>query len=100
MLIIRNSGSTKTKSFFNLIGHQPDIDKIYLYSKDLYEPKHQILLNQYKDSGLKHFNDSKAFIEFLNDMSDIHKNIEEYNANKQHNILIVFNDIISVMLCN
>ena len=28
------------------------------------------------------FNDSKAFIEYANNMDDIYKNIEEYNANK------------------
>ena len=29
------------------------------------------------------FNDSKAFIEYSNDMDDILKNIEEYNQNKK-----------------
>ena len=32
MLIIGDSGSGKTKSLFNLISHQPDIGKIYLYA--------------------------------------------------------------------
>ena len=27
------------KSLFNLMGHPPDIDKIYLYAKDQYETK-------------------------------------------------------------
>ena len=30
---------------------------------------------------MKHLNDSKAFIEYSNDMDDIYKNIEEYNPN-------------------
>ena len=34
MLIIGGSGSGKTNLFLNLIGNQPDIDKIYLYAKD------------------------------------------------------------------
>ena len=34
ILIIGSSGSEKTDSLFNLISHQPDIDKIYLYVKD------------------------------------------------------------------
>ena len=34
-------------------------------------------------TGLKHLNDSKAFIEYSNDMNDIYKNIEEYNPNKK-----------------
>ena len=30
----------KTNGLFNLINHQPDIDKLYLYAKDLYETKY------------------------------------------------------------
>ena len=33
-------------------------------------------------------------------MDGIYKNIEEYNPNKEHKILIVFDDIISGMLSN
>ena len=32
----------------------------------------------------------KAFIEYLNDMDDVYKNIEEYNRNKKRKTLIVF----------
>ena len=45
-------------------------------------------------------NDSKAFIEFSNEMNDIYKNIEEYNSNKSGKILIVFDDMIADMLSN
>ena len=40
-----------------------------------------------KSTGLKHFNDSKVFIEYSNDIDDIYKNVEEYNPKKKHNIL-------------
>ena len=40
ILIIGGSGSGITNSLFNLISHQPDIDKIYLYTKDTYEAKY------------------------------------------------------------
>ena len=40
ILIIGRSGSEKTNSLFNLINYQPNIDKIYLYSKDPYEVKY------------------------------------------------------------
>ena len=43
MLIIGSSGSGKTNSLLNLIKEQGDIDKIYLYSKDLSEPKYQYI---------------------------------------------------------
>ena len=88
ILIIGGSGSGKTNSLFNLINQQPDIDKIHLYAKDSYEAKYQFLINQRESTGLKHFNDPKAFIEYSNDMDDIYKNNEEYNRNKKtYNII-------------
>ena len=62
ILIIGGSGFGKTNSLFNLINHQPDIDKIYLYAKDPYKAKYKFLINKWESTGLKHFNDSKAFI--------------------------------------
>ena len=41
ILIIGRSESGKTNSLFNLISHQSDIDKTYLYTKDPYEQKHE-----------------------------------------------------------
>ena len=40
------------------------------------------------------------FIEYSNDMDDIHKNIEEHNPNKKLKILIAFDDMIADMLSN
>ena len=71
ILIIGGSGSGKTNSLFNLINQQPDIDKIYLYAKDPYEAKYQLLINKRESTGLKYLNDSKAFIEYSNDMDVI-----------------------------
>ena len=64
ILIIRGCESGRTNSLFNLINQQPDIDKIYLYAKDPYEAKYQFLINKRERTGLKHFNNSKAFIEY------------------------------------
>ena len=50
------------KLLFNLINHQPDIDKIYLYVKDPHEAKYQFLINERESKSLKHFNDCKVFI--------------------------------------
>ena len=50
------------QSLFNLIIHQPDIDKISLYAKDPYEVKHQLLINKKESTRLTHLNDSKAFM--------------------------------------
>ena len=59
-----------------------------------------MLINKLESTGLKYLNDSKAFIEYYNDMDDIYKNIEEYNPNKKHEILIVFVAMIAGMLRN
>ena len=45
-------------------------------------------------------NDSKAFIEYLNGIDDIYKNIEEFSPNKKRKVLIVFDDMIADMLSN
>ena len=73
----------------NLIGNQPDIDKIYLYAKDPYEAKYQSLINKRENVGINHLNDPKAFLEYSNDMHDVYKNIDEYNPDKENKILIV-----------
>ena len=44
ILIIGGSGSGKTNILLNLINEHHDIDKIYLYAKDLNEPKYKILI--------------------------------------------------------
>ena len=100
ILIIGGSGSGKTSTLLNLINKQPDIDKIYLYAKDLYEDKYQFLINKRESIGLKHFNDPKAFIEYSNDMHDVYKNIDDYNPDKENKILIVFDDMIADMIKN
>ena len=64
ILIIGGSGSKKTNALLNLKNNQPDIDKIYLYAKDLYEAKYQNLINKREKVGLKHYDDPKGFIEY------------------------------------
>ena len=100
ILIIGGSGSRKANALLNLINNQPDIDKIYLYVKDPYEAKYQFLINKRKSTGLKHFNDPKAFIEHSNDMQDVYKNIEQYNIGKKRKILIAFDDMIADVINN
>ena len=98
ILIIGGSGSGKTNALLSLIHNQQDIDKIYLYAKDPYEDKYQLLINKGESTGLKHFNDPKAFITYSNDMNDVYKNINNYNPEKEDKILIVFNDMIADMI--
>ena len=44
------------------MNQQPDIDKIYLYSKDPYEALYQFLINKRESTGLKHFNDFELLL--------------------------------------
>ena len=63
ILIIGGSGSGKTNTLLKLINEQREIDKIYLYAKDLSQSKYEHLIKNRENTGLKHLNDSKAFIE-------------------------------------
>ena len=61
-MIIGGSRSGKISTLLHLINEQNDIDKIYLYARDLDEPKYQILIKKRKDAEIKHLNDPNAFI--------------------------------------
>ena len=98
MLIIGPSGSGKTKTLLNLIQNLNEttpIDKIYLYAKELSEPKYEFLIHNRKNAGIKRFNDSTAFIEYSNDMDDVFANIDDYNKKIKRKVLIVFDDMIA-----
>ena len=100
VLIIGGSRSGNTNLLLNLTENPPDIDKIYLYGKDPYEAKYQYLINKREGVGIDYFNDPKAFIEYSNDVDDLYKNIDEYNPDKENNVLIVFDDMIANMIHN
>ena len=48
-------------ALLNLINHHPDIDETYLYAKDPYETRYQILINKQEDKDLKYCKHSTAF---------------------------------------
>ena len=98
--IIGCSGSGKTNTLLNLINKQKDIDIIYLHAKDLSESKYEYLIKNRENPGIKHLNDSKAFIECSNTMDDIYGNINNYNPNRRRKILIVFDDMIADITLN
>ena len=57
--------------------------------------QNQLLVNKRESTDIKHFNDSKAFIKYSNDMDDIYNNIEENNPNKRRKILVVVHKILN-----
>ena len=100
ILIIGGSGSRKTNTLLNLINEQEDIDKIYLYTKDLSEPKYEFLIKNRENAGIKHVNNSKAFIECSNTKDDVYENINDYNPTRKRKSLIVFDDMIVDIMTN
>ena len=65
ILIIGGLGSGKTNVLLNLIKHQqPDIDKIYLYVKDTFESKYQLLINGREKVGIEILKIPKALIDY------------------------------------
>ena len=80
MLTIGPYGSGKTNAILNLIQKQDNnglIVKIYLYAKDLSEPKYQFLIKKRDDAGIKNLNDPSAFIEYSNTMDDVYNDIDD-----------------------
>ena len=54
------------------MNEQNDTDKIYLYAKDLSEPKHEFLIKKRENAGTKHLNNPNAFIESSNIKEDVY----------------------------
>ena len=53
--VVGDSGSGKTNALLNLINHEADIDKKFLYAKDPYKAKYQFLTNKRQKYNLKAF---------------------------------------------
>ena len=100
LFIVGVSGLGKANALLNLINNEPDIDRIYLYVKDLYEAEYQHLISKRENVGIDQFNDPKAFIDYSNDMHNVHKSNEDCNPNKKCKIWIVFDDMIADMINN
>ena len=98
--IIGGSVSEETNALLDLISQQDDIDKMYLYAKDLSEPKDELLIKKREDAGIKHFKDPNVFIECSNTMDNVYEMIDDYNQNRKRKILIVFDDMITDIMKN
>ena len=58
------------------------------------------MIKNRENAGIKHLNDSKAFIECSNTMNDVYENIDNYNPNRKRKVLIVFDDTIPDIMTN
>ena len=85
----------KTNTLLHLINNLHPIDKIYLYAKDIHEPKYEYLINKREQAGIKNLNDPKIFIEYSDDMDDVLDDINNCNKNRHKKILLVFDDMIA-----
>ena len=100
-LIIGGSGSGKNNVLLNLIKNQwLAIDKIYLYVKDPFESKYQLLINGREKVGIENLKNPKAFIDYSQTIDDVYENLEDYNPTKKRKALIVFDYVIADMESN
>ena len=80
-------GSGITNVLLNLIKHQPpDVNKIYLYLKDPFESKYQLLINGREKVGIKKLENPKAFIDSSQTIDDAYENLEDYNSAKKRRV--------------
>ena len=73
---------------------------LYLYARDLNEPKYEYLIKKREDAGIKHLHNPNAFIECSNKMDDVYENINYYNPIRKRKKIIVFDGIISDIMDN
>ena len=100
ILIIGGSGSGKSNALLLLCKRTNNIDKIYLYARDLNEPKYEYLIKKREDAEIKHLNNPNAFIECSNTMDDVYKNINDYNPIRKRKKIIVFDDMVADIMDN
>ena len=78
----------------NLIREQDNdvlTDKIYLYDKNLNEPKYQLLIKKHEEAGMcLDKPNPKAFIEYSNTMEDVYNNVNNYNPKRKWKMFIDF----------
>ena len=61
-----------------LMKHQrPDINKMYLYIKDPFESKYQLLINGRKTVGIEIPKNPNSFIDYSQTIDDIYENLED-----------------------
>ena len=84
-----------------MVKHQrSDIDKIYLYIKDPFKLKCQLLIDEREKVRIENLKNPKAFVDYSQTIDDVYENLEDYNPTKKRRVLIVFDDMIADMESN
>ena len=97
LLIIVGSRSDKNNVLLNLSKNQlPDIDTIYLFVKDSFESKYELLIKASEKVKIKSLKNPKVFANHLQTIYDVYENLEDYNPTKNRKMLIVFDDMIAI----
>ena len=86
-LINGGSGSGGT----NVLHQLSDVDKIYLYVKNPFESKYQLLISGREKVEIKHEKNPKVFIDYSQIIDDVSVNLKDYNPTKKRKVLIVVN---------
>ena len=47
------------------------------------EPKYEFLIKKRENAGIKHLNNSNAFIEYSQSIDDVYNNINDYNLTRK-----------------
>ena len=101
ILIIWDSRSGKTNVLLNLMeNQQQDLDKFYLYVKDQFESKYQLLIIGREKVGIKKSKHPKSFAGYSQTIAYVYENLENYIPAKKRDVLIVFDDMIADMEAN
>ena len=101
ILIIGGLGSGKTNVLLNLIKYQrQDIDKIYLYVKDPFQSKNELLFNGGEKVRFENLKSPKAFIDYSKAVDYVYENLVDYDTTKKRRVLILFDYMIEDMESN
>ena len=63
-----------------------------MHGKDFSKLKYQFLIEKCGNTGIKHLNDLKAFMECSNSIDDVYEDIDDYKLARERKILIVFGE--------
>ena len=97
MLVLDQEKQTHCYYF---VKEQNNINKIYLYARDLNEPKYEDLIKKREDTEIKHLNNPNVFIECSNTMDDVYENVNDYNPIRKRKKIIVFGDMVADIMDN